>query len=187
MGLQRVRHDWATELTDQPGEFIFQCPIFLPFHTVPGVLKARILKWFAIPFSSGPHCFSFKPRATFFHNWCNIFLSTLHVALFVMGFSQFDCRNMNYSQLKNFWRDSFRWSFPAEYFLVLMPTHLKTWTLSTFFWALLCSCLLSGTLPALSSCSGLPKFLTLASLTQQDCLFGFGFPFLHWSLETAFK
>ena len=36
-------------------EFIFQCPIFLPFHTVHGVLKARILKWFAIPFSSGPH------------------------------------------------------------------------------------------------------------------------------------
>ena len=28
---------------------------FLHFHTVHGVLKARILKWFAIPFSSGPH------------------------------------------------------------------------------------------------------------------------------------
>ena len=41
--------------TYQPGEFTFQCPIFLPFHTVHGVLKARILKWFAIPFSSGPH------------------------------------------------------------------------------------------------------------------------------------
>ena len=41
--------------TYQPGEFIFQCPIFLPFHTVHGVLKARVLKWFAIPFSSGPH------------------------------------------------------------------------------------------------------------------------------------
>jgi len=40
--------------TYQPGEFIVQCPIFLPFHTVHGVLKARILKWFAIPFSSGP-------------------------------------------------------------------------------------------------------------------------------------
>ena len=39
----------------QPGEFIFQCHIFLPFHTVHGVLKARMLKWFAIPFSSGPH------------------------------------------------------------------------------------------------------------------------------------
>ena len=40
--------------TYRPREFIFQCPIFLPFHTVHGVLKARILKWFAIPFSSGP-------------------------------------------------------------------------------------------------------------------------------------
>ena len=37
----------------QPGELIFQCHIFLPFHTVQGVLKVRILKWFAIPFSSG--------------------------------------------------------------------------------------------------------------------------------------
>jgi len=37
--------------TYRPGEFIFQCHIFLPFHTVHGILKARILKWFAIPFS----------------------------------------------------------------------------------------------------------------------------------------
>ena len=43
--------------TYRPGEFIFQCHIFLPFHTVHGVLKARILKWFVIPFSSGP-CFA---------------------------------------------------------------------------------------------------------------------------------
>ena len=41
--------------TYRSGKFIFQCPIFLPFHTVRGVLKARILKWFAFPFSSGPH------------------------------------------------------------------------------------------------------------------------------------
>ena len=34
-----------------PGEFIFQCPIFLPLHVVHGVLKARILEWVAIPFS----------------------------------------------------------------------------------------------------------------------------------------
>ena len=42
--------------TYRPGEFIFQCPIFLPLHTVHGVLKARILKRFDIPFSSRP-CF----------------------------------------------------------------------------------------------------------------------------------
>ena len=40
---------WAP--TDQ--EFFFQCPLFLSFHTVHGVLKAKILKWFAILFSSG--------------------------------------------------------------------------------------------------------------------------------------
>ena len=38
----------------QPGESIFQSPIFVSFHTVHGVLKARILKYFVIPFSSGP-------------------------------------------------------------------------------------------------------------------------------------
>jgi len=41
--------------TYQPGEVPFQYPIILPFHTVHGVLRARILRWFAIPFSNGPH------------------------------------------------------------------------------------------------------------------------------------
>ena len=35
--------------TYQPGEFVFLCHFFLLFHTVRGVLKARILKWFPIP------------------------------------------------------------------------------------------------------------------------------------------
>ena len=41
---------------------------FLPFHTLHGVLKERILKWFAIPFSSAPH-----------------FVRTLHHDLSVLG------------------------------------------------------------------------------------------------------
>ena len=36
--------------TYHPQEFIFQCLIFLPFHTVHGVLKARILS--GLPFPS---------------------------------------------------------------------------------------------------------------------------------------
>ena len=47
--------------TWQPEVLIFQCHIFLSFHTVHGVLKARIPKWFAIPFSSGP---TFCPTLT---------------------------------------------------------------------------------------------------------------------------
>ena len=43
--------------TYRPGEFIFQCHIFLPFYTVHGVLKARILKQLGFPFSSGS-CFT---------------------------------------------------------------------------------------------------------------------------------
>ena len=41
--------------TYRPEEFIFQCPIFLPFHIVHGLLKIRIWKWFAISFSNAPH------------------------------------------------------------------------------------------------------------------------------------
>ena len=48
--------------TYQPGEFIIQCPMFLPFHTVHGVLKALILKWFAILISSGLHFVVSPPR-----------------------------------------------------------------------------------------------------------------------------
>ena len=51
-----------------PEEFIFQCPIFLPFHPVHGVLKARILKWFAIPFSNGPPFVrTLRPKRCPFH------------------------------------------------------------------------------------------------------------------------
>ena len=39
--------------TYRSGEFLFQCPIILPFHIVHRVLKVRIMKWFAIPFSVG--------------------------------------------------------------------------------------------------------------------------------------
>ena len=45
--------DFTFTFTDL-GSSSFSVIIFLPFHTVHGVLKARILKWFAIPFSSGP-------------------------------------------------------------------------------------------------------------------------------------
>ena len=51
MGSQRVRHDWATELNWTE----LRKWIFLPFHAVHGVFKATILKWFVIPFSSGPY------------------------------------------------------------------------------------------------------------------------------------
>ena len=46
-----------------PSSHLILClhyPIILPFHTVHGVLQARILKWFAIPFSSDS-CFVRTP------------------------------------------------------------------------------------------------------------------------------
>ena len=41
--------------TSSDCRLIFQFHISLPFHTVYGVLVMRILEWFAIPSSSGPH------------------------------------------------------------------------------------------------------------------------------------
>ena len=41
--------------TYRPEAFLSQYPIIFPFHNVHGVLKVRILKWFVISFSNGPH------------------------------------------------------------------------------------------------------------------------------------
>ena len=51
-GIFRTIAYWAPT---NPGSSPFSILSFLPFHNVHGVLKARKLKWFAIPFSSGPH------------------------------------------------------------------------------------------------------------------------------------
>ena len=45
------------------GKFIFQCPVFLPFHTVHGVFKARILKGLPFP-SPVDHILSDLPTMT---------------------------------------------------------------------------------------------------------------------------
>ena len=63
-----------------PREFTFQCLIFLPFHNVHGVLKVRILKWFAIPFFSGPHFFR-----TLHHDPATLGGPTWHGSLFYWG------------------------------------------------------------------------------------------------------
>ena len=60
--------------TYRPEKFIFQCAFLLPFHTVHGVLKERILKWFAIPFSSGLHSVRL-----FQNDWSNLNGPTWHV------------------------------------------------------------------------------------------------------------
>ena len=74
--------------TYQPGEFIFQCPIFLPFHTVHGFLKARILKWLAIPISIGPcfvralstmTCPSWKALHSMAHSFIELDMAVIHV------------------------------------------------------------------------------------------------------------
>ena len=38
----------SSNQTSDKSNFLFQYPIILPFHTVLGALKARILKWFTI-------------------------------------------------------------------------------------------------------------------------------------------
>ena len=85
-----------------PWEFLFQYPIILPSHIVHGVLKARILKWFAIPFSSGPHsvglsgsCLPFLSPAmplpphsisTLGKHWTSLCLSNMLTCFLLHGF-----------------------------------------------------------------------------------------------------
>ena len=45
----------------KPSMFLV-CKFICTVHTVHGVLKARILKWLVIPFSSGPHSVRTKVR-----------------------------------------------------------------------------------------------------------------------------
>ena len=73
-----------------PGKFISQCPIFLPFHSVHGVLKARMLTWFAIPFSSGLRfvelstmtCLSSLALQSMAHSVIELGKAVIHVWLF---------------------------------------------------------------------------------------------------------
>ena len=80
---------------DQPGGagLIFQCHIFLPFQTVHGVLEARILEWFAIPFSSGPRFVRTLPRDSplALHGMAFSFLLSLWLALCDSGFHSRGC------------------------------------------------------------------------------------------------
>ena len=66
-----------------PGEFIFHYHIFLRFHTGRGVLKARMPKWLAIPFSSGPH----SVRALHHDPW-PLRPGWLHMAWLIVSLSQ---------------------------------------------------------------------------------------------------
>ena len=82
--------------TYRSGEFILQCHIFLPFHTVHGVLTARILTWFAIPFSSGPHFLSELsamtcPSCVALHGMTQSFIDLHKAVIHVMLLVSFLC------------------------------------------------------------------------------------------------
>ena len=67
--------------------FIFQCPIFLPFHSALRVLKARILKQFAVP-SPGDHVLSEHPTMTCpswvaLHSMAQSFFLYIYVCVYV--------------------------------------------------------------------------------------------------------
>ena len=48
--------------------------VFLPFHALHGLLKAKILKWFAIPFSSVPRFIRTKPSWAALPNMAHSFI-----------------------------------------------------------------------------------------------------------------
>ena len=77
--------------TYQPRGIIFQCHIFLRFHTVHGVCVARILKWFAVHFSMGQvlselstmTCPSWMTLHGMAHNFIELDKSVIHVIILV--------------------------------------------------------------------------------------------------------
>ena len=52
--LELLPHSSPVATTDLGSSSFSIIHTFLPFHAIHGILKARILKWFAILFSSGP-------------------------------------------------------------------------------------------------------------------------------------
>ena len=77
--------------TYRPEVFIFQCHIFLPFHITRGILKERILMWFAILFFSGLHFVrTFHHDLSIFaalnvmaHNFTELDEAVVHVITFI--------------------------------------------------------------------------------------------------------
>ena len=68
------------------GSSSFSVLCFLPFYAVHWVLKARILKWFSIPFSSGPrfvrtlhHGPSWGALHGMAHSFIELYKSVVHV------------------------------------------------------------------------------------------------------------
>lgn len=87
------------------------------------------------------------------------------ITLFMVRFFQFNCRNMNSSQLKNFWPASFWWFFPCWVF-PCAHQYLKTWKeTSAHFWSSLLSVQLCSPLSAavFSLVLGLPILAVLAA------------------------
>ena len=61
--------------------FIFQCPIFLPFHSALRVLKARILKQFAVPSPGDPTMTC--PSWVALHSMAQSFILYIYVCVYV--------------------------------------------------------------------------------------------------------
>ena len=78
--------------TYPPGEFLFHCLIFLPFHTVCGVPKARGLEWFAIPFlselSTMPHL-SWGTLHGMTHSFIELHKAVIHVIMLLSAIMVF--------------------------------------------------------------------------------------------------
>ena len=74
-------------VTYRPGEFIFQCYIFLPFHTVHRVLKARIQPQEP---SNPLFVYIYFPLLDILYKWnhitCNVYYQTFSVSMILLRF-----------------------------------------------------------------------------------------------------
>ena len=78
--------------TFQPVRLVSQCHLFLPFHTVCGVPKARGLEWFAIPFlselSTMPHL-SWGTLHGMTHSFIELHKAVIHVIMLLSAIMVF--------------------------------------------------------------------------------------------------
>ena len=164
--------------TYQPGEFLFHYPIILPFHTDHRVLKARIPKWFAINFSSGPHS-----------------VRSLHQDPSILGGPTRHCLvSLSYTRLWSVWLDwlvfcDYGFSVPALWFLLATTTillgFLLSWTWGISSWLLQQS---AATVPYLGwgvSPHGCPSWpWTWSRSSQSSCAHAATSPWM-WSRKES--
>ena len=124
----------------RPGEFILQCPIFLPFHAFHGALKQEY--WSGLPFPSPvEHVLSelstmTHPSWVALHGMACSFIeldkAVVHVITWYKTIYRYKTIHIAFSPRLCF--KSVFFFFPKNVFISPIFSHLRTWSCSVFFY-----------------------------------------------------